>query len=103
VGCTHKPRPKAFLALHRHKRERPADAQVFVSGMRRVKGIFKKLLRGRPGIEPVMGHLKLDHRLNRNYLLGQLGDEINAILAGCAFNLKKIMRLSLEQRQLCVV
>ncbi|TAK76882.1 MAG: hypothetical protein EPO11_03460 [Gammaproteobacteria bacterium] len=54
---------------------------------------FKKLLRARSGIEPIIGHLKADHRLDRNYLLGKTGDMINAVLTGCAFNLKKIMRL----------
>ncbi len=29
----------------------------------------------------------------RNYLLGETGDKINAVLAGCGFNLRKILRL----------
>lgn len=53
-------------------------------------------LRRRSRIEPVIGHLKSDHRMGRNYLLGTLGDKTNAILAGCAFNLRKIMRALAE-------
>lgn len=45
--------------------------------------------RARAGIEPVIGHLKSDHRLLRNFLSGSMGDAINALLAGAAFNLKK--------------
>lgn len=59
---------------------------------------FKKLLKGRSGTEPIIGHLNEDHRLSRNYLLGKARDKINAILSGCVFNLRKIMRLmTIEQ------
>jgi IS5 family transposase len=30
--------------------------------------------------------------MNRNYLKGEEGDEINAILAGCGFNIRKLLR-----------
>lgn len=50
---------------------------------------LRKLFRARAGIEPVIGHLKYDHRMLRNYLKGTLGDAVNALLAGAAFNLKK--------------
>lgn len=72
----------------------PQDVQVFVSG--KTKGLsigVKKLLRARSAIEPIIGHAKYDHGLARNYLLGTVGDKINAILVGCAFNLRKMMRL----------
>lgn len=52
---------------------------------------LKKLLKSRSAIEPIISHLKQDHQLGRNYLLGKIVDKINAILAGCAFNLKKIL------------
>lgn len=51
----------------------------------------RKKFRRRAAIEPVIGHLKLDHRLSRNYLKGFIGDEINLLLAAAAFNLKKWM------------
>ena len=34
----------------------------------------------RAGIEPVIGHLKSDHRMMRNYLKGTLGDAINTMM-----------------------
>jgi len=52
----------------------------------------KKRLRSRSAIEPVIGHMKSDYRMSRNFLLGFQGDQINALMAGCAFNLKKILR-----------
>ena len=45
--------------------------------------------RRRAAIEPVIGHLKSDYRMARNYLKGFKGDEINLLLAASAFNLKK--------------
>ena len=51
----------------------------------------RKKFRRRAAIEPVIGHLKSDHRLSRNYLKGFIGDEINLLLAAVAFNLKKWM------------
>jgi IS5 family transposase len=46
----------------------------------------------RSAIEPIIGHVKSDHRMGRNYLKGETGDMINAILAGCGFNLRKLLR-----------
>jgi len=46
----------------------------------------------RSAIEPIIGHTKSDHRMDRNYLKGEDGDKINAILAGCGFNLRKLLR-----------
>jgi len=51
----------------------------------------RKKFRRRAAIEPIIGHLKSDHRLARNYLKGFIGDEINLLLAAAAFNLKKWM------------
>lgn len=50
---------------------------------------LRKHFRARAGIEPVIGHLKSDHRMLGIFLSGSLGDAINALLAGAAFNLKK--------------
>jgi len=47
----------------------------------------------RAAIEPIIGHLKSDYRLERNYLKGFIGDEINLLLAATAWNLKKWMNL----------
>jgi len=41
----------------------------------------RKRFRARAGIEPVIGHIKYDHRMLRNYLKGVIGDQLNTILA----------------------
>jgi IS5 family transposase len=55
--------------------------------------IKRQKFRRRAAIEPIIGHLKSDHRMARNYLKGFKGDEVNLLLAASAFNLKKWMRL----------
>ena len=47
----------------------------------------------RAAIEPVIGHLKKDYRLCRNYLKGIIGDNMNVILAAAAMNFKRVMNL----------
>jgi IS5 family transposase len=42
--------------------------------------------------EPVICHMKVDHRMDRNYLKWTDGDKINAILEACGFNLRKLLR-----------
>lgn len=54
--------------------------------------LWKKLKR-RARIEPVIGHLKSQHRMERNYLGGELGDKLNAVLSGAGFNLRKLLKL----------
>jgi hypothetical protein len=49
--------------------------------------------------------LKSDHGIDRNYLRGETGDKINALLAGCGFNMKKLLRAFLCPllRSLCIL
>lgn len=47
----------------------------------------------RAAIEPIIGHLKTDYRLGRNFLKGITGDNINIILAAAAMNFKRAMNL----------
>jgi IS5 family transposase len=51
---------------------------------------LKKQFRRRAVIEPINGHLKTDHRLNRNFYKGITGDNINVMLAAAAFNFKRM-------------
>ncbi len=65
---------------------------------------IRKLFRARAGIEPIIGHLKQDHRMNRNYLLDEEGDKINTILAAAGFNLRKMLqRLKTEAQYIYVL
>lgn len=60
--------------------------------VREALALARKRFRRRAGIEPVIGHLKSDHRLKRNFLKGFDGDQINLIMAAAAFNFRKWMR-----------
>ena len=49
----------------------------------------RKQCRRHAAIEPIIGHLKSDYRMARNYLKGALGDHINLLMAAAAWNLKQ--------------
>ena len=56
------------------------------------KHTLKQLFRGRVAIKPTIGHLRRDFGMDRNFLRGLLGDAVNALLAGAAYNLKMRLR-----------
>lgn len=69
------------------------DTMVHLAGKKKKSmkpGIWRWYAR-RAAIEPIFGHLKSDNRLERNHLKGKDGDRMNAILAGCGFNLRKLL------------
>jgi transposase, IS5 family len=58
-------------------------------------------LRVRPAGEPVIGHLKAEHRMGRNFLWFRRGDAANAVLAAAGYNFRRLIRwLSLLLRQI---
>jgi len=66
--------------------------RVFISGQRRgITATIRRELRRRSAIEPVIGHMKTDGRLDRNFLAGTRGDAINALLCGAGYNLRLIL------------
>ena len=53
--------------------------RVFLSGQKRgVTPTIKRELRRRSAVEPVIGHLKAEHRMGRNYLWFRQGDAADA-------------------------
>ncbi len=57
------------------------DTKVFISGQKRgVTRSIKKALKRRSAIEPEIGHMKNDGRLDRCYLKGAVGDAINVVM-----------------------
>ena len=68
--------------------------QVHIVG-RRKKSMSRsgwRWFRRRAAIEPMFGHLKAENRMDRNLLQGKEGDRINAILSGCGYNMRKLLR-----------
>ena len=59
---------------------------------KRATRAVRRMLKRRAAIEPTIGHLKSDNRLNRNYLTGRKGDKINAVLSAAGYNLRKLLR-----------
>jgi transposase, IS5 family len=59
---------------------------------RRVTPEIKREMRRRSAIEPVIGHLKNEHRMDRNYLADRKGDANNAILAAVGYNFRRLIR-----------
>ena len=69
------------------------DTPVFISGRKRgMTPQMKRELKRRSAIEPVIGHMKTEGKLDRNYLAGTLGDKINALLCGAGHNIRIILR-----------
>ena len=67
--------------------------RVFTTGQkRRVTPAIKRLMKRRAAVEPVIGHLKNGHRMNRNYLAHRQGDAINPILAAAGYNFRLILK-----------
>jgi transposase, IS5 family len=51
---------------------------------------IKRELRRRSAVEPVIGHLKSEHRIGRNYLRHRDGDATNAVLAAAGYNFRRL-------------
>ena len=63
------------------------------------RGKFKSLsaqqkgwLRRRQAVEPAIGHLKSDHRMDRCWLQGALGDALHAVSCAAGYNLRWLLR-----------
>jgi len=68
-----------------------ADTRLPVSHTRRLPKNLKKLLKRRQVVEPMIGHMKTDGLLDRNWFKGALGDAIHAVLCCAAHNLRMIL------------
>jgi IS5 family transposase len=89
---------RGYRGSHHH----PEGVMVYLSGRKNLSGRLKTMLKRRSAIEPVIGHTKHDHGMERNHLLGRVGDRINAMLSGCGWNLKKLWREFVENPRPCL-
>jgi IS5 family transposase len=75
-----------------HGAPAPYDLRVFVAEQKRgVTPTIKRELKRRSAVEPVIGHLKSDHRMDRNFLIGTEGDAANAVLAAVGYNFARLL------------
>ena len=85
--------PKQAFVDRGYKGHAVKDVEVWIAGSKRgVTTAIKRKLKRRNAIEPIIGHLKSDGRLGRNFLKGTLGDAMNALLCGAGHNLRKILK-----------
>jgi transposase, IS5 family len=79
---------KTAIVRPHQLRAKPETAQNQGVSKRRAKHWFNR----RASIEPRIGHLKSDFRLNKNFLKGIAGDAINALMAASASNFRIFIR-----------
>jgi IS5 family transposase len=66
--------------------------RVYTAGQkRRMTPAIKREMRRRAAVEPVIGHIKNEHRMDRNYLFHSTGDAINAVLAAAGYNFRLLL------------
>jgi IS5 family transposase len=66
--------------------------RVYTAGQkRRMTPSIKREMRRRAAVEPVIGHIKNEHRMDRNYLAHSSGDAINAVLAAAGYNFRLLL------------
>jgi IS5 family transposase len=67
--------------------------RVFISGQKQGLTLrIKRELRRGAAVEPVIAHLKAEHRMGRNYLWSRHGDTTNAVLAAAGYNFRRLIR-----------
>lgn len=60
---------------------------------KRISEQERKLLRRRQAIEPIIGHLKADHHMDRCHLKGETGDLLHAVLCAAGYNIRWLLRM----------
>lgn len=93
VGILTETKPAAtFVDLGYRAREQDGTEIIHRGKFKRLTRAQRKALKRRQAVEPVIGHLKSDHRIDRNWLKGQLGDAMHAVLCACGYNLHLLLR-----------
>ncbi|MBP9753140.1 MAG: transposase [Proteobacteria bacterium] len=67
------------------------NKQIYISGTRKLSKHLKKILKRRSVIEPMIGHMKNDGKLGKNYLKGMIRDKINTVLSAVGHNIRLIL------------
>ena len=98
--CGVKPRHAyCDLGYRGHDCKGECDVQVVNRFRKRKPRALLRWWKRRSAVEPVIGHVKSDHYMERNMLGGERGDKLNAMLSAAGFNLVKLMK-GLKKRRL---
>jgi IS5 family transposase len=91
IGATIK-RVVADRGYRGHNAPQSRKFRVFISGQRqRVTEQIIRELRRRSAVEPVIGHLKAEHRMGHDFLDHTIGDAINAVIAAAGYNFRRVL------------
>lgn len=75
-----------------HKHDGPERVTVDRERRGKIPKSFWRMMKRRAAIEPIIGHMKSEHRLERNRLKGTVGDAINALMSAAAMNFGKLLK-----------
>ena len=99
----------AYVDLGYRGHDYQGETQINIVNFRTMKKLtrsVKRWFKRRSAIEPIFSHLKSGNRMSRNYLKGTQGDEINAVLCACGFNMRKLLAIfflcGLLYRKICL-
>lgn len=86
-------KPEVAIVDRGYKGVAVDGVKIYHPGLRRgiTRGMRAMIRRG-SAIEPAIGHMKAEGKLDRNWLKGTLGDAIHAVLCGAGHNLRMILR-----------
>jgi IS5 family transposase len=80
------------MGYRRHDYQGPVAVHIDKRRRGRTPLGLWRWMKRRAAVEPSIGHLKSEHRLERNRLKGVAGNAINAVLAAAAMNFQKLLR-----------
>jgi IS5 family transposase len=80
------------LGFRGHDYTGQAFIHIVGRGLMKLPRTLRAWFKRRSVVEPIIGHVKQDCRPSRNYLKGEECDRMNAILCGCGYNIRKLLR-----------
>jgi IS5 family transposase len=85
--------PSIVLADRGYRGVAPSNpaTRLILSHTRKLPPELKRLLKRRQVVEPMIGHMKSDGLLGRNWLKGEIGDALHAVMCGAGHNLRMIL------------
>ncbi len=82
------------MGYRKHNYQGPVQVHVDKKRRGRISKSLWRWMKRRAAVEPTIGHLKQDCRLERNRLKSKIGDQMNVIFSAAAMNFRKLMKLA---------
>jgi len=68
------------------------SCEIIIPGKKSKTRLERRKIKRRSAIEPIIGHMKNDYRMERSRLKGKIGDALNVLFSAAGCNLKKLLR-----------